>query len=642
MMLKIVLFLGGMFLVACVHTNVTDKVPGWAMHIKKPAVDQSTRVQDLEAKLVTELESDRLGPDYVSAEQIAALAVREIKMGNGFDAAVLLSLASYRYHQQSVYAYERSRRDKSEEKVRLTRYSSLVEAEIFIFNSLNFNKELDYLSSRLEETDKLAQMYESARLQILLAPDSIRESLSTQLMLQLEQAYTLPEETLRYPRLAKAFRTRLVADTTSDYHTVTSSLYLSQTPLLEYQRAALKHVNQYFWIPICRRMAKRLSVYEKDVLIGLTSPRPMERSNSAIILGLRPAEKYVRILEHSHQIEKDPMVRLALEFALVKHNRGNPDRIVASIRSCHEETPCELAIQMLHWLPSEIMMKVEPELFVGILSDSANTEFSRYFAATILNEIGQNQRLKREHVTAMLEATEDKNETVAEVATEMIRTLPQLNRERLFARLREDGTPKAALFLRWAEIVEPWDIGNLSIAVGQMSGRSLAEQEAIVMALSRIPGQRAADLLIDCFKQYEELRVVIAMVLLDRKDTRYKVLLDLARQEGGDALASLALQLGVRAPGARAFARNLLMNGTVEQRVHTIGLIGLFKHEDLYSELWRLSQYSDREDYPGDAFVRRAAMAAIIWNEIASAKRVTSRPEYIPEPSSWRTARIQE
>ncbi len=619
--------------VGCGFATGPRRIPNWAIHIKAPSVNRNARLADIEARLIEELRSDKLRSNYTPAEQIAALAVQEIKAGRGFDAAVLLSLASYRYRQQSIYAFEVSGQGLPSNVNRDT-YEKLVKMEIDVFSDLDFIKELEYLSAKLEHNEKLAKMYERGRWEILMAPESEREMMNKDLFANIEAAYSLPAENLNSPRLAEVFRERLVADTTSEYLSFSSSFYLAQTPLGSFQRTALQHTDRFFWVPICRRLAQRLAVYRDYVLAGLRSQQSKERSNAAIILGLRPSDNNLAMLERAYNKETDPIARLSFEYAFLKHKKGDLKNIVNGIESCQKELPCSHAIHLSQWLPNELETKIDPDLMVRILNDYANTYLSRFFAVVILRDIAEKKTLTSDQVNALLRATTDEYETIAETATSAIQTLPQLTRKQVLKLLSKDGIPRAALYLRWATIIKPKDLRVLSPAIEKLARKEQKEKEAIITALGQIKGPKASALLRDCFVEHEDLRLHIALIMLHRGDTPHKTLIELAEADQGPA--SVAFKFGVKASDAAAAARELLLKGDIEQRINAIKLVGRFAREDLYPELWQLTKYSSDVYYPGDAYVRRAALGVILWNEIAKETTTKRKERFSPETGTWR------
>jgi len=79
-------------------------VPTWAMHVQPGAVDADALPTDVAARLAYELGFPRLARGHLAPEQLGVVAVRELEQGRLADAALWLSIATYRYHQESVRA----------------------------------------------------------------------------------------------------------------------------------------------------------------------------------------------------------------------------------------------------------------------------------------------------------------------------------------------------------------------------------------------------------------------------------------------------------------------------------------------------------------------------------------------------------
>ncbi|MCP4676815.1 MAG: hypothetical protein GY854_15135 [Deltaproteobacteria bacterium] len=609
-------------------------VPSWAMHIKKPRLEPGAGLAHYEKRLVTELQYPLLNKNYVPAEQIVALAISEIRAGHGFDAAVLLSLASYRYRQQAIYAVDASRQGVPN-NVNMEVYNKLVKAELEVFFDLNYNDEIKYLAARLDHNKKLAKMYETGQWEILRSSDADKKSQYKKLLERIESAYTAPREYVHFPRLAEAFQKRLIADTKSEHHSSFASYYLAETPLGSFQRAALSHADHFFWAPICRRLAQRLSVYRDYVIESLRSERPEERSNAVITLALRPSEETLAILKEAYKKERTKEVLLSFEYAFIKHGVGKIEKLIASIGNCQKDTLCDHAIQLLEWLPFEEEAKINPDLLVRILTNRENTGFSRSFAVVLLRDIAETKRLKKGHVTALMHATRDKNKLVSDWAVSAVRTLPQLTKKRLLARFKENNVPRTALFLKWANIAKPKDIGTLKRVVLSLDGKDMSEREAVVLAVGNMKGQEAASLLIDYYTRYKDLRLLIAIVLLERGDVRHRKMHELAKMDG--KTAAVAIKLGIGADDAIVLARKLLASKDMNEQIQTIRLIGQFHGHKLIKDLWRLGSYSSAEYYPADAYVRRTALNVILWWKMTRAKMLKGeKEEFAPESGNFR------
>ncbi len=149
------------------------------------------------------------------------------------------------------------------------------------------------------------------------------------------------------------------------------------------------------------------------------------------------------------------------------------------------------------------------------------------------------------------------------------------------------------------------------------------EKEAIIRAIGSIPGTKSEALLIRCYKEQKEFRFQVAMLLVKRGDTRYRVLNELAGKDRG--VASLTLKLKTGAQDTLGLARELLKQGTIEQRVQTAYVVTVFHQYDMLDELWELANYRHSGYYPGDAYVRHAALRAILRLELSRVKDLSGK-----------------
>jgi hypothetical protein len=123
---------------------VASGPPAALRHIGPPSIERSATRTDA---LIAERRSPALdGRGYTPAEQIAVYAGHELEDGNELDAAVLLSLASYRYHQQAYLALQIGKSQACMiNPATLDRFSEWVGHEIDTFNDQHFDHEIALL-----------------------------------------------------------------------------------------------------------------------------------------------------------------------------------------------------------------------------------------------------------------------------------------------------------------------------------------------------------------------------------------------------------------------------------------------------------------------------------------------------------------
>ncbi len=577
-------------------------------------------------KLQKNLANEFLPADYISAEQIAAYAVYEIESGRGWDAALLMTLASYRYHQQAVYASRAAANIPSNISINQDVYNDFVRREIEIFNSRDFDEELEYTAAQLLKDEKVIKMFENDYWRALSADGAKREEMFKDLFQNVEKNYAWPSERLFNRRLSERFLSRLVDDAKSKHSENFANYYLAIAPFHQFRLAALRETNRYFLTPICQNLAPRLSQLGKEIAAGLDSARSQTRSNAAIILGMRPSEENLTLLKAHYQKEKNEHARLSLEYALVKNGEEELlKNITAAIRDCDEKDGrCDHALHLLQWLPLDQKQKVNRVAVAAVLKDERNTDFSRAFAAVILHDIGRESKLDRSIVRTLIAASADENEYISGWAGEAIATLKQLNRRRVLSILKKKKTNRWALMRRLSRVVEPADIGFLRAEFGELRGRSARERDAFIATLRKIPGEKATSLLFKCFEEYPEMRVGAAMTLVERGETPFNRLSSLAATDGG--VGSLILKVHVKAEDAIPLARKLLSRGTIEQRIQAAQLVSAFQQRQLIPDLWQLAGYRHSGYYPADAIVRHTALISILRLELLRRKELFKDP----------------
>ncbi|MCP4605824.1 MAG: hypothetical protein GY847_35780 [Proteobacteria bacterium] len=601
-------------------------VPQWAMHIKPPIVNETGLSKPLLHKLERNLTKEILPANYIPAEQIAALAVKEIKSGRGWDAALLMTLASYRYHQQAIYASRMANNIPNNISINKEIYNNFVKTEIDIFSSRNFDEELNYTAAQLLRDDKVTKMFENDYWRALSQEGAKREEMFKDFLQNVEENYIAPPERISNKHLSQALLSRLIEDTRTKHSDSFANYYLAIAPFREYRLAALRETNRFFFTPICQNLAPRLSQLRKEITASLDSTRSQTRSNAAIILGLRPSAENLALLETYYQKEESDHARLSFEFAFIKNNKEELlKKLTAAIRDCDEKDGlCDHALHLLQWLPIEQKQKISHAALAKVLKDSRNTNFSRMFAAVILRDIGLESKLGRSIIQTLITASGDKNEQISSWAGEAIAGLKQLDHEQVLTMLRENKTNRWALIYRLSHVVEPADIGFLKTELREKRIRSEREQNAFIKTLQKIPGNKATLLLFESFTKNPEMRIGVAMSLVERGDTPFNRLLNLAAKDKG--IGSLIIKMHVKADDAIPFARTLLKGGTLDQRIQTAQLVSVFERRQLLPDLWQLASYNHSGYYPADAIVRHAALRSILRLKLLGRKELFSDP----------------
>ncbi len=597
-------------------------VPAWAMHIKPPVITPGASLESSSQKIVEELKDEFIEASDMPPEQLALLAIKEIKAGRGWDAAVLLAGASYRYHQQALYVLSVADNVPKHVVLNKEQYHGHVKNEFRVFNELDFDDELDYLAGVLQRDEKLVEMYQKAFWELMNTKESERESLSQNLFAEIEQSYTAPPERLHNTKVADALLSRLKTDTKSEYSSFSANYYLSTTPLAQYMETGFAHMTRPFVAPLCKKLSARLNTYRDRVVEGLKSSNPMTRSNAAIILGLRPSDDHLELLEAGYAEENDVNVRLSYEFGLVKHGqKQHLARITSAIAGCDSaEAICNHAIQLTQWLMDDMDSPLDQDRFADILKDTGNTFFSRFFTLVILRDIGQRTPLNDHALNTLLDVTIEENEDydLTGWAASAVASLDQLTAKKVYMRIKKSTRHRAALLYRLIEISTDETFFYFENELKNFKRRTPTERRAAAMGVARLEGERSKAWLIKCYRIQPDLRFLLAQLVAQREDIRHNVLSELAALDKG--LGSLVLRLKVKDKGALNHARLLLKQGEPHERAQAAHVVTIFKLYSLIPDLQRLVRYAHAGYYPGDAYIRHAALRALIRLEFSRAE----------------------
>jgi HEAT repeat protein len=597
-------------------------LPKWAIHVEPPRINTEAEVGDAIPKLIADLQHPGLTKGYTSAEQVAVLAAREIKSGHTLDALVLLTYSSYRYHQQAKAAV-RWANATAEVHMRgrppraIEAYKELVRAEHDIFSSLDFDREIGLTFGVWQEKHGVFDKLKKGLAEITAGGPLYAKEDSERLFAEIEEARLAEWDELQRPALARALLDRLVEDVGNDAVRFTAGRYLGMVPLKKFQQAALSHANRYFATPICRQIVARYAAYRGLVLEALESERAKTRANAAMILALKAAPEDLPLLEQAYVEETDPGARLTLAFGLIRHGKEeHVPLLVSAAGDCQDEELCDLGIQLLQWLPIKLRVEIDQDLLAKILEGKTRSEWARFFAVVIIGNIGREREIGPRALRALIGATRHEDEDIAEAAARGIAWLEQLPRDDVVHKLTQPGADQQALMLRLAVVAEPADVPFFRRRVVGMKNADRLEREAIIYGLTRIADQSAEQLLVEIYKQHEELRLQVAIALFERRLPKAQ-LLQLAAMDDGPA--GLFIALAKRSPGAVEQARQMLTGRDPDHRFKATHLVRVTGKTSLTKELRQLAGYHDPRYYPHDAFVRHGALMALLEFEVRRA-----------------------
>lgn len=588
----------------------------WLRHIKAPTIE---RVSTQHARLAAELRQPSLTPEtYTPAEQIAAYAGHELEQGNEWDAALLLAIASYRYHQQAMLAVSIGQAQwTSINPVVRDKFAEWVGHEVRLFNEQQFDSELELLRNHIFGLAVAAQ-HQEEYLQAVANGGKEDEDFAQRLS-DIHTEMSNRTERLVHTELAAVFLARLVRDHADDRGNGFAYYYLAATPLDRFRLAALDETRSPFDGTLARNLVPRMQTLRGEVRARLDHPRPHTRASAAALLGLAPDSGDVALLEARLAREGNAMVIDSIRFALIRNGKQEhlPHLIDRARRQFVSEERTH-ALTLLQWLPPEQQTTLPEALFVALASSASGIgTFGRSMSLIILRDLARQRTLAQKSVTAMLELTGDPDEQVARAAAEAVGALEQLGAEECKALYQQYPSARAALSSRLGEQATMGDLAFLSQVYE--TANDVEVQMAAAAAVATIPGTASLQLLkrwLVGAASHEDARPYLMLVGLlgSRTDvgqaeldapglSRAKRLMLAMAFDGGN-LARAAAELGEVGEVGIQDAMQIAM------------LSGMLRRHALVPTLWKLARYRNDEFYPGDAVVRRHALGALVRMEL--------------------------
>ena len=622
---------------AGVPACVTDGLPTWAMHVRPAPVEAALAPNEVTARVTRELEQPVLRQGHVPPEQIALVAVEELRARRLADAALWLAVATYRYHQEAVLAGAAGSAGLQTlpPNVRVDEYTKLVIAEIKRFGALEFIDELDVINARLRGRDEVETAMQEQLTGLGKTEPIDRESLRD-VLAELRPNAARAEEITHYPGLADAFRRRLLDDFHRHRDDRTPGYHLAWTPIGALQADAMLATVSPFEPAICSGVALAFPSQRPKIVAALQHKRPEVRANAAATLGMAPSEETRPLIEARLAAESDARVKLALAFALVRH--GLPEHLAtlsAAVASCGPTT-CAVPAALIQWLPLEARKEIDEAPFARIVADSKMDKRARYFAAAVLRDMAREDGLEPASIEALIVAGRQKGENMRlhEMAIEAMEDAPGLSRETVVARLtarsgterRQDELFPAPLLARLAKVSRAEDLPLLKRMMQRFGDAAEIEAHYLVDAALHIPGEPAADALGNWYVRYQGVRSHIAFGLVSREGFSRDRLARLVVR--GDARTQIVIKTILKAPDARDTLLAYLVNGTPEDKFQAASVAALSGQSGLDEPLRRLLTFRDARYYPNDALIRHAAMSAIVRLAL-----IASRPEPATPPT---------
>jgi hypothetical protein len=602
-------------------------LPSWAKHVKTAPVSDRKVFGQAARDIVGELGRADLVDFQMAAEQIAFTGMQSIEGGHPADAAVLLAIASYRYRQQAQHVLDVGY-DASPDHLAQTSnsaYFKLLHAELQTYEHLGFADELRVIAAWLRGEDALELDADLVRrLTEIFQGRPIDEETFREAMRQhLPTAADATTETPEGAALADAFLRRLRADVGNKRKRLDAAWAMAQTPFPAFQTEALR----FAWLPVpprfCSGIADQLGAHRATVTAMLTDAKAATRAAAAVVLGMNPSGDELSALNRLRDVERHPLVRLAVAYSLARHGRREHVRdLVAALDHCHGEA-CLQAISLLDWLPRDILADVPEELPAALAGDDGKDWFTRMFAAGLLGRIALEHPLGSGSREALFAASRHKHEELSRVAVEAIARDNGFARDFVVARLLLARPAYRPLLARLARVATPADLLFMSKLMPRFAASDGPEAASLVEGVSALPGPEAEAQLLAWFDAYPALRAEIALRLLQHRPSSDRALDHIVAI--GDGRIRLLVQLARGTPEALGALDLALRSSDPNERLFAARLAGAVGDPQSAGELWGLVNFEDDRYYPEDALLRHEGMVALLRIALA-AHRPPPRP----------------
>jgi hypothetical protein len=603
-------------------------IPGWAKHVKTTRVNTSLPFERAAADILAELRAPQLAAVHMPAEQIALAATQSLDAGHRADAAVLLAIASYRYHQQAQRVLDVGYEVPAGLKINDSAYMKLVHAEEATYQRLGFGDEQRVLAAWLRGEDaldvdadlvrRLGEIFRSRSVDEETFREVIRERLPT--------AADASTETPEGAALADAFLARLRADVIDKRKPLLGAAWaMARTPLPAFQTEALR----FAWLPVpprfCSAIADQLGAHRPAVVGMLADQNHATRAAAAVVLGMSPSPNQVPPLERMWETERQPLVRLAVAYALARHGRRERVRdLVAALDRCAGDV-CVQAMSLLDWFPRDILLDVAEQVPAAFAGDTSRPWLTRLFAAAILRRMAGEHPLAAPSRAALFAASHDRHEELSSMALEAISRDTGLGRDEVLARLGGASPDHGPLLARLAHVATAADLPLLRRLMPRFARGDGPEATSLVDAAGAVPGPEADAQLLAWFDAYEPLRARVTLRLLDRRPASLPALREIVGR--GDGRMRLLVQVALGGPDALGALDQSLRAPDPNVRLFAARLAGMVREPRTGDGLWQLVNFRDDRYYPQDALMRHQAMVSLLRIALAAHRPPPQAPK---------------
>lgn len=643
-LIKVLVF-AALLLPGCALTTPRPSAPAWAIHLKPSYTAPAADIAQLKPRLIQELAVGHYEVGQTSPEQLACLALSELDRGNMRDAAVILSLASYRRIEQSFAAYDYAlnsalqvARTVTYGRLDESAYKEYVGKETKTIFHARFDDEIERTAASLGEALKAESAQEDV-LRVVMG-NLHDEYGAMDALKQRAQANEQDEpEQLAHEDLAQAVRVYLeqqvdnyVADPDTRPFARMAVQYLAKVPVRTFRLAALRVVTEPFEGLVLRATA-RLHRKEPGLVVGeLKSERAETRGVAALTLGVLDDLPSLPALETAHAAESDSYTQLSISFALAR--LGEKEHLRALQKGLHHADAkiVQHALTLVHWLPPDVEATLRDEELVRVMHGRDLSLVGRFLGVLIMRDISTRRALSQDAINTLVQMSRQMGRSPSDLTifSRAFASIEQLDRKLVLDAIRKERQPVEPWMERFAHVAQKSDLPLLE-SLRSSSSFEGDKQVLLVKVASSIPGPEAQAQLERWFREDEGLRNAIAVQLVLRSDVDKARLRALAAEVRGPQNMFFALALGDSA--MEAPLRGYLENDDATLRYSATLAVKLFGGPQ-HAELLRpnINYYDDRY-YPGDLELRQLTLGALIDLEL-NRRRPQNRPVSQPEQSA--------
>jgi hypothetical protein len=603
-------------------------VPDWAMHVKTAAVDGHKTFQQTAEEIRSELERGELVDFHLPAEQIAFAALQSLEAGHRVDAALLLSIASYRYREEAEHCrYDHDYSPEALARTSTSAYFRVMQLERELYGHLGFGDELRVLKKWLRGEDAVELDPDLMRRlgELFRAPSVDEETFREVMRQRLPTADDARPETPEGAALAEAFLARLRADEADKRKSVLRAVWaMADTPLPAFQTEALRFALLPMGPRFCSGIADQLGGHRAAVVAMLADSKDATRAVAAIVLGMSPSADQLPALERRWEAERQPLVRLAVAYALARHGRRqHVGDLVAALDNCKRDT-CLQAMSLLDWLPRDLLAEVPEDAPASVAGNDGQIWEVRMYAASLLGRMALEHPLGARSRAALFAASHDRHVEMSRAALEAVARDAGLSRGEVLGRLASPSPDYRPLLARLARVATAADLALLARLMPRFAASDGPEAASLVEAASAVPGPEANEQLVAWFDAHPSLHATITLHLLQRRPSSERALDHVLT--AGDGRVRLVVRVARRAPDALGALELAMQAPDPDERLYAARLAGTVGDPHASAALWQLVNFRDDRFYPADALVRHEAMAALLRIALA-----THRPPPHPQ-----------